>query len=242
MAKKKKLTTKQINTRNNSIFLSDEIKKIDIDEEFDFQCSLCGECCREVKESVGLESLDIFRIFQYFSRNNPLKAIEEILVEYATLVPITDFGFPVFFLNTIGVRDECIFLKSGRCSIQEAKPKTCRVYPLSVIPNDTINSFDLYLISQKPHHLKHNKILVSEWMDKNFTSEDQEFTLRDSEVIMELGGLMSKLQNKGVYVQHWLYPFIYYKYLNYQTNLPFMSQYKENIATIKNILTDLLMY
>lgn len=34
-------------------------------DRFPFRCRMCGACCRHVRESVPLESLDAFRLAKY---------------------------------------------------------------------------------------------------------------------------------------------------------------------------------
>jgi len=239
--KRKKLAVMKPAPKSEIKAFLEAIKPVKPDDEFSYQCSLCGDCCRNVKEAVMLESLDVFRIARYFSKiGNPMQAIEEILTEYTTPVPLTDLGYPIFLLNTTGPKDECVFLKSGKCSVQPAKPRTCRLYPLSVEPNDSEDSFNYVIVSQKQHHFTGPKIRVGDWMADNFSAEDREFTLMEYKLAGELGRLMRKLKEKGVDDRRMLFPIMLYKYFDFDLDAPFMPQYRENIETLKSALTGLI--
>ena len=242
MAKKKKRKppVKKQSAKREYGFLKG-IKPVRPDDEFSYQCSLCGDCCRKVKESIMLDSLDVFRISRYFAQiGNPVQAIEEILTEYTTPVPLTDLGNPIFLLNTKGPKDECVFLQSGRCSAQPAKPRTCRLYPLSAEPGNKEDNFNYVIDSQKQHHFTGPKIRVGDWMDENFSSEDREFTALEYKISAELGRLMRRLKEKGVDDRRMLFPIMLYRYFDFDLDAPFMPQYRKNIEALKSALTGMI--
>jgi len=210
------------------------------DDKFSFHCSRCGECCRNVENAIMLESLDVFRISRYIKQiGNTAQSIDEILEVCATAVPLTDFGYPIFVLKTVGPKKECVFLNSGKCSIQPAKPRTCRLYPLSAGPGDKDDSFNFFIVSQKQFHYKGRKIRVGDWMDENFSHEDREFTSIEYRIAKDLGALMRKLIGKGVDLSRMIFPLLLYKYYEFDLDAPFMPQYINNMKTLKKKLTDL---
>lgn len=104
-------------------------------EHFPFQCRQCGACCRHVKESVPLESLDAFRLAKYLrDRGEPIQCMDDVLAKYAIPVLLHESGYMVFMLSTVGPDDACVFLKDNKCTIHVAKPRACRTYPISVGP------------------------------------------------------------------------------------------------------------
>lgn len=211
-------------------------------DNFNFQCSGCGDCCRNVNDAIMLESLDVFRIAQYFKEmGNPVQEIEEVLAKYTTPIPLTDLGYPIFLLNTVGQDNACIFLKENRCSIQPAKPRTCRMYPLSAGPKDTNDGFDYFIISQKPHHFIGPKIRTSDWMKENFDAEARIFTSMEYRWAAELGMLMHKLKDKGIDDRRWLTSLLFFKYYHFDTDKPFMPQYSENMNALKKAWIELLL-
>ena len=41
------------------------VKPLDKKKQFLFKCTRCGDCCRRIKESVMLESLDAYRLAKF---------------------------------------------------------------------------------------------------------------------------------------------------------------------------------
>ena len=105
-------------------------------ERIQFECHHCGACCRNIKESVPLESLDVYRIAKLLKeQNNVFDSIDAMLFWYAVPIPLNECGYFIYALKTVGENDACIFLKDNLCTIQTAKPRACRTYPLAAEPN-----------------------------------------------------------------------------------------------------------
>lgn len=99
----------------------------------DYQCRRCGQCCRHIKDAVMVESMDAYRLANYLRGCDPnICTIDDVLTRYCEPMPLTQECFPIFMLKTTGPDDSCIFLKDGLCSIYEARPRTCRLYPFAV--------------------------------------------------------------------------------------------------------------
>ena len=101
--KKKKHTAKRPALTTSSAENTINLIPIKYRDKFTFRCSQCGECCREVENSIMLESLDLFRLSRFFKETGAsVQEIEDVLTEHTTIIPLTDAGFPVFFLKTKG--------------------------------------------------------------------------------------------------------------------------------------------
>lgn len=237
---KRKLPDKENSSEDESHEFPQGVKLVMPNDEFSFQCSRCGECCRNVEHCIMLESLDVFRIARYFKQiGNPVQSIEEILEVCATVMPLTNYGYPIFLIKTTGPKKECVFLNSGNCSIQPAKPRTCRLYPLSAGPGVRDGSFDYFMVSQKQFHYRGRRIRVGDWMEDNFKPEDREFTSMEYRTAKELAWLLRKLEDKGVSIRRVLFPILFYKYYNFDVDAPFMPQYINNIENLIRVLRDL---
>ena len=133
-------------------------------EHFSFQCKQCGACCRHVKESVPLESLDAFRLARYLrDKGEPIQCMDDVLAKYAIPVLLHESGYMVFMLSTVGPDDACIFLKGNKCTIHAAKPRACRTYPISVGPAMS-GGYEAYLSMEQPHHFKGPQQSVKKWV------------------------------------------------------------------------------
>ncbi|MCI9224133.1 MAG: YkgJ family cysteine cluster protein [Acutalibacter sp.] len=104
-------------------------------EQVTFHCKRCGACCRHLRESVPLNTLDAYRLAKYLrGRGEQIDCMDDIFSRYTEPVLLHESGFTVFMLKTAGTDDTCIFLKDNRCTIQQAKPTACRLYPFAVEP------------------------------------------------------------------------------------------------------------
>ena len=210
-------------------------KLIGPDEVFNFRCRQCANCCKNVEQSVALEALDIFRISRYLKEiGDQFWRIEDILEQYTTLVIITEFGYPFFMANVSGPDDSCIFLKSGQCSIQNAKPRTCRMYPLTLEPAE--NGFSYHLIEDSNDHYSGPEIKSAHWMANSLNPEDVAFTKAEFSAAFTTGIIMREKRDAGVSLTDMLKWVVYFKYYYYDIEKPFLEQYQSNVKTLISIL------
>ena len=121
-------------------------------DHFPFRCQMCGACCRHVKESVPMDSLDAFRLARFLrNKDKRIRSMDDVLELYAEPVLLHESGYMAFMLKTVGDEDACIFLKGNRCTIHKEKPKACRTYPISVGP-DGYGGQEQYLSMEQTHH------------------------------------------------------------------------------------------
>lgn len=202
-----------------------------------FHCSLCGECCRHVKESVPLNPLDVYNLARYYRTvSSGIRSTEDILEQFTDVLMIGEsIPYPVVLLKTAGADDVCVFLHDNRCRIQDAKPTTCRLYPFSVEPH--IGSFQYFLCNEKPHHFTGDKIIrAGDWLHQNFTKTDREFLLAEAQMIVEVAPFLKKLADIENFVMimalHW-------KFIAFDLDQPFLPQYRRNHIKLMRDLRDI---
>ena len=192
-------------------------------DPFSFECTHCGNCCRNVKSAVPLETLDVFRIAKHMQLS-----IEEIITDYTEvelLLPI----YPLLFLKTRHDDDACIFLKDGLCSIQQVKPRTCRMYPLSAGPRGP-GELEYMWVAKQHHLYKPGSIKVGDWMNEAITSEDREFLAMEYSSAIATGALFKYLpESKNDLI---LQMMLVHKYLAYDTDKDFLPQYADNMVIL----------
>ena len=221
-----------------------DFKKVAGNDTIRFHCSGCGECCRNLKNSAMLESLDVFRLARHFKElGHPGGEIDYLISEYAEVQPINESGYPIFFLKTVGEKEECVFLKDGRCNVYSARPRTCRLYPLSVGPGDKSadknkSDFDYYLSLDRTSHLTGDAIRVSDWMCENFDSEAKAFIAYDYSTLPEIGKLVRKLKEPDL--KRLVFVVMLYRYYEFDTAQDFMPQYMENTRKLRKVLIDMI--
>ena len=202
----------------------------------DYQCRRCGQCCRHIKDTVMVESMDAYRLANYLRGCDPnICTIDDVLTRYCKPMPLTQECFPIFMLKTTGPDDSCIFLKDGLCSIYEARPRTCRLYPFSVGPGERGRDFEYCLcLDRHRSHFTGSRVSVKDWLYQNFKREDKEYVKREYEIATELGKLMRAIDpdmRQGI-----VFKVIYYRYYNFDLDQPFQPQYEQNN---RHLLADL---
>lgn len=129
---------------------------------FKHKCTGCGQCC--INSKPKLNPYDILIL------SKKLKiSMAKFLQKYA-YVRIEDDKFPTAYLKTSG---SCPFLENNRCSVYEFRPFTCRLFPLGVYQNSSIQYY--YVNSMNPNHAKTStKVSIEEFLSKNLNEEHEE--------------------------------------------------------------------
>ena len=203
-----------------------------------FRCRLCGNCCRNLRGNLMPEQIDAYRLARFLRERGEVEYMEDFYTRY-TYPDMLEGFFPVFLINTVDPDDSCVFLKDGRCSVYEARPRVCRLYPFTAFPGQRGKAFNFFrCMDSNSAHFSDGKILVKDWMYQNFSREDREFLTAESDTLLELGRLLKAMSTDGR--KENLFQILYYRYYNYDLDQPFMPQYKENTEELKRILQELL--
>lgn len=201
-------------------------KRVELSDKVRFRCKRCAECCTHVKAIVALEVKDAYYLAKYLNIS-----VSEFYDEYADMYFLEDTGFPMFTLKSVGSDNKCIFLKGKRCSVQEAKPKTCRMYPFFAFP-ECDGEYIYTLSTERRHHPKGSLIRVKDWMKENFTDEDKKFIEEEARVLPELGRLWKNAPDKKEAATRTLM----LRYFMYETDKPFFEQFCHNNKLLKKEL------
>lgn len=203
-------------------------------DHFPFRCERCGVCCRHVKQSVPLETLDAFRLARYLrDRGEPIRCIDDVLTKYTEPVLLHESGYTVFMLKVVGSDDACIFLKDNRCTIHEVNPRACRTYPLSVGP-DSYGGCKQYLSMEQLHHFHGPQMSVKKWVQKRCSSQDREFWEIDVGSARELAQLLERVpQEKKARA---ILLFLLYRYSDFDLDKSFIPQFRDNTEKLLKAL------
>lgn len=215
------------------------VKPLGKKELFQFKCTRCGDCCRGIKESVMLESFDAYQMAKLLRQTDPsIQMIDDMLLKYADPIPLTDSGFPIYVLKTSGENDTCVFLRENGCAVYAARPRTCRLYPITVGPGENGREFEYLLCREKPHHFVGGTVRTKDWLRENFKQEYQEFVRAEYASIARLGRIMRQIteQNQpGAIVA-----ILFARYYNFDLNAPFMPQFQNNMWQLEDSLSELI--
>ncbi|WP_322202092.1 YkgJ family cysteine cluster protein [Acutalibacter intestini] len=212
-------------------------RQVSSSEQVSFHCKHCGACCRHLRESVPLNTLDAYRLAKYLrGRGQSVTCLDEIFVRYAEPVPLDKSGYTVYMLKTTGPDDTCIFLKDKRCTIQQAKPTACRLYPFVAEPT-TDGGCKFLLSMERRHHFKGGQVQAGRWMKKYFSPEDREFMRIDIGSAPVIALLMRKvpaLEQKRAIMQY-----LWYRFSDFDLDRPLVEQYRQNTLKLVAALKEM---
>ncbi len=212
-------------------------KPVSPSERVDFHCKRCAACCRHVRESVPLDTLDAFRLTKYLrAKGEKVNSLDDVYARYAEIIPLHESGYSVYMLKTTGPDDACVFLKNNRCMVQAAKPHACRLYPFVVEPKGD-GKYSYLLSLEQAHHFKGGQVQVKRWMKSAFTQEDKGFYDVEFGSALAITRLLNKISLEKQ--RRALVLFLWYKYGDIDLDKPFMEQYRRNIARLLAALRQL---
>lgn len=102
-----------------------DCRPVVLDEGFDFSCAGCGDCCRGRKDLI-LSGYDLWRICRRLSLPPAV-----VIQGYCRQTIGAESLLPVLRIQPrADAQYNCPFLYQKRCSIHEAAPLACALYPL----------------------------------------------------------------------------------------------------------------
>ena len=202
-----------------------------------FRCTCCGECCRHVRQSVPVESLDAFRLAKLLrTRDEEITCMDDFIERYTELALLDECGYFMLMLKVTGKDDACIFLRDNRCVVHVAKPRACRIYPF--VAGLGNNGQPEYLVSrEKTHHFKGPSVHVKSWMKRWFTAEDRAFLRSDLGSAPDIARLMHRIPE--THRRQAMLLFWRYKYSDFDLDQPFLVQHENNLQRLSVALSRL---
>lgn len=89
-----------------------------------FECTHCGACCKKETSPVNITLGDIKRISKFLGKDP-----KELIGNEIKIRPFMDAESPGRFELELGLPKPCHFWKDSKCSIYEARPLNCRLFP-----------------------------------------------------------------------------------------------------------------
>ena len=123
-------------------------KQVELSDRVRFRCVRCAACCRNVEGAVVIEPKDGYYLAKHLGIS-----VSTFYEKYTRMFLLEDVEFPIFTLKVTGKDKACIFLNGKRCSVQDAKPRTCKMYPFWVCPDDK-GGFLYNFSTEQRHHPK----------------------------------------------------------------------------------------
>ena len=209
-------------------------KKVELTDRVRFRCIRCAECCRNVEGAVVIEVKDAYHLAKHLNIT-----VTEFYEKFTRMFLLEDTGFPIFTLETTGKDNACIFLSKKRCSVQNAKPRTCKMYPFWICPDDN-GGFQYNYSTERRHHPKGSLVRVKDWMKENLSDVDKDFLTEDTRSLTEIAPLFNILHKRLDLRDAVMSKILMFRHFMYETDRPFYEQFCQNNRILKNELQKMI--
>ena len=89
------------------------------------------------------------------------------------------------------------------------------------------------------YHFNGGKVLVKDWLYRNFPREDKEFLKQQYRIIPEIGKLMRRIPEELRRAS--VFKILFYHYYNFDLGQPFLPQYEQNNRSLLHELRQLAL-
>lgn len=201
---------------------------------FAFRCTECGACCRNVKpeDKVLLSTVDIYRMAKLLEIE-----VMDFIGTYCDMVPGGESMLPLMIMKD-RLDGSCIFLKKGKCSVHDAKPLACAMFPLGRIDifNEDINEKEFHYYLNEFHCAaeKDQLVTVQEWLDR-YHVEEYDQCVR---MYKRMGAVCSKIMHELKTDEQRREMFsttFFMMYAKYDTSQELLPQIMQNLAFMQSI-------
>ncbi len=217
--------------RNCSLEEISDGRLYNINDLANLSCNGCkgsASCCHGMGNSIVLDPYDIFRLTK-----NLNITFEQLLAGKIELNVVDGIILPN--LKMSGNLESCAFLNErGRCSIHEARPGICRIFPLGRYYEN--HSFTYFLQVNECKNSSSTKMKVGNWIDTKDIEENEQFItswhyfLNDVESIIKKTTDDTQIKNMNMYLLHIFY------LKAYAFDDDFYSQFYDRLSESKKAL------
>lgn len=210
-----------------------EKMKRGLDDTFKFHCTECGKCCIN-REDILLTARDVYNMSKELSMKP-----EEMIRTYCEWYIGEDSRFPIVRIRPRGSIKRCPLLKDHKCSVHQAKPGVCAMFPIGrlvsfkkedykggSIPVNEIQ----YILQPIDCGDDSETFTVREYLEMFGIPVDDPFFFAWQSALAEVSNFIRGLEKKvSVELMNtiWMAVFVAL-YLSYDTERPFMPQFIEN--------------
>lgn len=214
--------------KNFKEFQDSELKPGDT---FQFECSMCGNCCRNRREPILLTGTDIFRVAHGLGTS-----VESIVLQNTQGYVGESSHVPALVLRE-RFDGSCSFLRKGRCMVQQYKPSVCALYPLGRYFDARDNSFH-YFFNQNTCQCGKDtgqKWTLQKWLDKFNIEETEVMTAAWHKLLIGITQETCKI-SKDKITGEMIDALYRVLYLNYDIEKPYVEQIRQNMYIAQCVL------
>lgn len=187
-----------MNERMKNIIEDFEKNQIGPDEPFKFHCTMCGKCCIN-REDILLNPRDMYNLAKELNMTP-----HEVMNTYCETYIGGDSRMPVVRLKPRGEIKRCPLLKDRKCSVHNAKPTVCALFPLGrgiASENGSISSLaakDIRFFLTDPGCGDDSEThTVREWLSEFGLPVEDEFFIEWQKCLLELSTRLRRLEQQA---------------------------------------------
>lgn len=199
-------------------------------DTFQFDCKMCGSCCRKRQEPILMTGLDIFRIAQALCIH-PQQVVEKKTTGYLG----DQSHVPVLVLKE-RLDGSCSLLRNGKCMVHTNKPVVCALFPLGRMYNSMTHEIQYF----KNHHNcitgdEGGKLwTLQEWLNEFNISNLNEESMAWNKMITGVATVTSKIDSNKI-PEEMIAAIGSCFYLNYDITKPYVEQVEMNMYFLQKI-------
>lgn len=184
-------------------------------------CEGCSACCRGMGNTIVLDPLDVHRISTALGAK-----FEEILIDKIDLNVVDGLILPNLRMD--GEGESCVFLNSqGRCSIHDARPGICRLFPLGRYYEN--RSFQYFLQTNECRKENRSKIKVKKWIDTPELEKYQKFITDWHYFLKDIQEMLQKMEDEARRKEISMYILTSFYVIGYQGDEDFYQQVQQRM-------------
>ncbi|MCR4955520.1 MAG: YkgJ family cysteine cluster protein [Lachnospiraceae bacterium] len=151
-------------------------------------CKGCSDCCRDMGESIVLDPYDVFRLTSHLNRS-----FESMIDRELTLGVVDGLILPSIQMDNENAC--CAFLdENGRCSVHQARPGICRLFPLGRIYEE--NGFKYFLQVDECSVKNRTKVKIKKWLGEKDYYGYEKYILSWHELLVNCREYVQTLQEQ----------------------------------------------
>ncbi|MCI9225914.1 MAG: YkgJ family cysteine cluster protein [Acutalibacter sp.] len=230
-----------MNARKKNILNKFENNRLGPDEPFKFHCTMCGKCCIN-KEDLLLNPRDMYNLAKELGMTP-----HEVMNTYCETYIGGDSRLPVLRLKPRGKIRRCPLLKDRKCSVHNAKPTVCALFPIGRgIAGEKGNIHSLtvkdirHFFSEPGCGDDSETHTVREWLGEFGLSPEDEFFIKWQKCLFELSMCFCRLEKKLGADMGPIWSLTgSILYLMYDIEKPFEPQFSAHLGELHKLISEL---
>ena len=211
---------------------------IDLDSEFTFHCTKCGECCKD-REDILLNPFDVYRIAKGLDVET-----YEVLDRYTYGYIGKSSRMPIVAVKMVEDSGCCVFLKGKKCGIQDFKPGVCALYPLGrfvardMEGDSSVSPKVSYILQPYNCGIRKDIHTPRQWLKDFHMDECEDEFILWQDIVFELSPRLAKIYDR---LPHKVLDLFYdnlfgFLYINYDLEKDAAAQLESNWGYIQDML------